>query len=1371
MALSVAKPKAQQKLVVVRNYGMQGNTYNPQQTASPQITYNPQQTYNPQKTSNPQAAAVAAAVARYKAAAEAQAAAIRKEQLRVQVQGQINNKVSLNTDKFKLQVASPLFQNKLTVGKSKNVKFKMPEQTEYEKEYQKQYEKALADFNKQRQPGKKNLFQTAWDKLSGGQDRRDVAARQYAEAQANKINKQGFKTYETKLNKYLKKQATVQAAVNRAALTMTQSQFDAYVKSEQAKIDKEYQELTKMAAGFTASMDAYDKSSKRPLTSFLAKATTKLAGTVQAKAIGKIFQYTLGAGSRNLPSIVTAPSRIVNTIGNLNTNDRQINKYGGETANRKGSKDNAWQASFNQRNFNIKPVKDQKFDKNKAYKELSSGKAQFSVQNQLYARRFKAAKTEKEKQKIAEEYWKDRNRVARNNNSAKELFADPLIPFSGGLKAAAKVGLAAKFLKTSKTGQLTTTFKNKVAENKAVQWLAAEHKNPQEKFFEARNAARDLSRQQQTVLLDKVVAINKKLEANPKYDLSIFDDLKSMSPSEIRVLQRMSGDAKFKLTDRVLLAGNKAARTKLETIAKRYIDFTEKMKLVDAVEKTRYGRGKKMYSPRTVWDRGSDLANYDFRRRSRGGIQSADDFLHGVTDRFFKSDLNDVMTAQGKNNVALKKELSGVWDEYGKSFSTAQKSVAAAKKQYNRDTTGIFKRARNKPDRSGWKPKDDVSVGRATLNSAKSIQAAPMKIWKASVLKLRPAWTVNNVLYNTQAAVLAGGRDALKEQAKMVSPRYWRKAMDESRSTFGSNIGKEIGTKGRLNRFYTGVEDWSRVAAGRAALKKGYTEKQAVKRVNKYLYDYKTRNIERPIKTVIPFWHWNKNLTKAAVQMPLDRPGAAIAYSRTDRYQNSQFDTEFKKVAPELKKLGYTDAEIEKIKNENSGRFKGRLKIGDRWFNTPFNAFSDKGLTQFGLNPFIATGAEVASAKDNWGKEIGGNDASFLRRLITKFPQVELGRNFFNSLQISKGKLKPTLNYIGKEGSEGYGMGKTKQGFDPKKQNYRKEMDPRNKLTSNATAFLGVPSSIKFDAKKLIETKRLQKITAEYFKLDTSKMEYEEGEAARQQLFKKYGITPDEFYKGVLGKYDSDNTLKIKKMKEDAKLANDKLFDEYGKQPYGTRAKWAAQKMKELNDAGYFDDNPFLSSFVKSAKYKSDKGWLTPTIVAKQQYGSQKKADYEYAKRTGDWSKYNKKYGTKQTQKSKDYQLAKRSGNWAPYFAKYGRKSNKQSPFQADGKYFKSAESMARYQEGKFWQEYENATPEQRKELLAKNPKYNKRSNWTAADWLAEKKRKKAQIKQNAKNFAPVANIAAANKASTEVKATRFRATLKPRNKKVVFAR
>ena len=71
-----------------------------------------------------------------------------------------------------------------------------------------------------------------------------------------------------------------------------------------------------------------------------------------------------------------------------------------------------------------------------------------------------------------------------------------------------------------------------------------------------------------------------------------------------------------------------------------------------------------------------------------------------------------------------------------------------------------------------------------------------------------------------------------------------------------------------------------------------------------------------------------------------------------------------------------------------------------------------------------------------------------------------------------------------------------------------------------------------------------------------------------------------------------------------------------------------------------------------------------------------------------------------------EYQKAKKTGDWS-WFDKNPSGKKRSSPFQYDGKYFKSQETMDKYIEGKFWRDYYALkTTKERQALLAEFPQF-----------------------------------------------------------------
>lgn len=1344
MALRVITSPTQPKLRVTTNPGGMQNGANPQRTAPAQTIQQtapaqriqpaaPAQFYQPAApvVQAPTAAEVAAAAESVRRAAEAEATRQREAR---RATAQTNLNASVQSNKNKLTVKSIIAKPRLSVRASAIPKIKVPEMSIYDRAYAKAYEEALKNFDSKTSRKDGNFFADIWDKVSFGQDRRTVAAREYAAKEAQRIADQSVKDYDSKLNGFISEQAKRRAAIENAKFG-SQVDFDKAVAEYSQWESEQVNNLEASRAIITAQLEAYGERSQKPLSTVAGRAAAFASTLPQKLEDNPIWKYTLGSGDRNIPSVASIIPRAVNWIGNINTNNRNIYVSGGEVKNRLKTNENAWQSTLNQRNFNIRPWVDRELSKDEKEK-------MFGAEASKRAKYWNETKKIKDQKLKSREYWidtlyQDYNRTHRFWNSTLEFAADPTNLVTEGAKVAkglgwleksSELGRATKatswaFNAADRAAEVVSTIKS----NKAINWLLSEAKTPTDKLHDAIKIAKTEQATIQATLLTEIKRLNSVLDEGARLDLSVFDDLKRLSDDDAAVLQRMT-NGKFATKDRLALVGRdmKPIREHLERVAAKWDEFSEKMKAADGVINSRFGAGKKFYSPHTKWldGAGLDLDSYNFKLKKKSRkIQTADDMYAGMVDRYFVSDFDKVYGDQMSEFTRQRDEYKGIYDlMMHKNREKISEAYGKTKTPYQR---------------------------------AKRLVGAPMRFWKKSVLKYRPAWAVNNAIYNVQGAALAGGASAVAEQVKMLNPRYWRKAMSESRQYFGSNLGKEIG-KGKIAKFHAGLEDWSRVAAGRALMKKGKEIPEAIKRVDKYLFNYTTKNWERPIKAVLPFWQFQKNVAKAAAQMPFDRPYAASTYGRFDRYQKEQFDKEFETVIPQLKEMGYSDDEIEAIRIDNKKYFKDKLKIGNKWINTPFNAFSEKGLTSFGLNPYLSAPGEVAASKDSFGRPI--QHATFINRLLSKFPQADLIKQYLS---------KPTKTaWIGKPGSEGYGLSKEMQGFDKSSSNYSAALDPRAKLKQNTAAFFGMPRSMEFDKNKLLKNKALEKAAKDYFALSVDGKEFDQLDAERQDIFDKYGITEGEFYAGILAKYDSANTKRIKGMKENARKMNESLFDEYAKQPVGTRSTWAVNKIRELTASGYFDNNPFLRSFkfvTPAVVAKTDK--RTAYLKAKQsgdwseyskKYGttkSQKSIDREKALATGDWSEYRRKYGVNQSQKSKDREYAVATGNWSGYRERYGTKS---TPYSYAGKFFKTADSMQKYIDGEFWRRYDSSDKETKKRMLAEHPEYNTRQNWTTADWNAWRSSRTAEQRNKINSNANLAGTVVAMRGRTYAGAKAF---------------
>lgn len=1129
---------------------------------------------------------------------------------------------------------------------------------------------------------------SGWFGLGSSQSARNFADERGQELSSDKYLKQ----YNDRLDAHNKMQAKLQADFEAKKLKLSEADANALADKYNKQLQDSVDSLEYTRAAYDGLVSGYGAKSSEKLTDPASRLggwfNKNVRDGVPGKIAGGIFNYTIGQGSQNVPSLVTAPSRLVNTVGNWSGLTQNRNYHQGKTDNSKvTSLSDAWTKSFQQRNLNFAQPKQQSKDQflTAMYDKLAikeSGRSK----DQWY----------KAKQKDLDRMWSDANRQSKESNYVLEATADPLM-------AAGKLGKAAKALPLTKAAQSSSWLSkasgavSKLKETKPLKWALSDHKNYASRKNEFVQQELDDIYQKKPQIRKLITQWqenkgNIKAAEKVKFSNAVIEDFAGLDKFQVAAFQQFVRSGKdwgaIKNAERF----SKGERANIEKLADKWGSNFKTL------------RDKELKHGIQTPERFGYLPQY----RRKFSLTSV------IKGRKGKDGGDPWFIKEQKAGMQSKKDLI-------KSMSARQYSSTAARQDFPvlRDIIGGRKDIAENINRI-----DDVEkyVKRTKWEKGMQVAGAPIRAWKKAVLLGNPAWYVNNELFNQMQGISAGGLKFLKNQRgtgkylkHIESNAKGRLRPSEAQKMVrdvGTSINKEVGA-GKLATLATKQENRARVALYRTFRQKGMSHAEATKKVNDNLFDYSTKNWERPIKSVMPFYSWNKGLAKAAVKMPLQKPKTALVFNKLDRYQGTQFDVEFDKVVPDLEKLGYTKEEIEKIRADQAKYFKGRLKIGDKWTTTPFNAFSEKGMSNLGFNPFFSAVGEAGTATDNFNQPLKGKDAGLGRRIMSKFPQPELARKSLAAFDVASGKKKPSFGWIGKAGSEGYGLTKEKQGYDKTKPNYVRNLDPTANIKTDLLKFVGVPRLLEFDKGKLIETKKMQKVVGDYFSINTKDMDFEAANKARQAVFNKYGVTEDEFYKGVLAKYDSETTKGVKKQKEEAAAKNKSLFEEYAAQPQGTRNIWATNKLRQLVADGYFNDNPFLKSFK----------WINGDSAAK----ADRQVAYQDAKRTGNWTKWQATYGDtrKKSEKKLAYDKAKASGDWSAYRKTYGTKT---TPYKIGDKYFKSAESMQKYKDGAFWKRYASASKTERKVLLADNPEYNKRQGWTQAQWDEDRiKRKQAE--------------------------------------------
>lgn len=413
----------------------------------------------------------------------------------------------------------------------------------------------------------------------------------------------------------------------------------------------------------------------------------------------------------------------------------------------------------------------------------------------------------------------------------------------------------------------------------------------------------------------------------------------------------------------------------------------------------------------------------------------------------------------------------------------------------------------------------------------------PTKIWKASVLGARPSWIINNVSHNIPASVMGGGagtlksygriaRDMLKE--RKLTPKMLKNMPEE---VLGNTMSKE-GLGDKLGAFGGWFEGLSRGAMYDNLIRKGMTPAEATKQVNRYLFDYSTtKNWERPIKAVLPFWNWQKNITKFVATMPLNNPRAFKVYKLI---KQEFMDKPLSEIPDEIR--SYTDPESGKEITWNPRKgYEGKIKIpGMGWRSVPFLPIMPDQLDQIGISPWLRLSEELLTGKDTFGNSLM-RDNKILDRILNVFPQTGLIKDYANK------DKKTTENWLSTSG-----YSKNSQGFDPSKPNYDEKLDNNKKWERTRNNYFtgGWGTFKKFDKAKYDDTKNYGAFTKDWFSRDFDKefnlpketstpeerqIAYEKKQAAKSDLAKKYGYDlQKDIYDTNWRKYDTEATRKAK---------------------------------------------------------------------------------------------------------------------------------------------------------------------------------------------------------------------------------------------------
>lgn len=430
-------------------------------------------------------------------------------------------------------------------------------------------------------------------------------------------------------------------------------------------------------------------------------------------------------------------------------------------------------------------------------------------------------------------------------------------------------------------------------------------------------------------------------------------------------------------------------------------------------------------------------------------------------------------------------------------------------------------------------------------------------VWRQSVLKYRPAWYVNNEVFNQIAGTTAGGFGFLKNQKgyknylTKLADELGDDAVEEVVGGFSKYVGgsaddlAKIGSRKGLSRFLdlaTDQETRARTALYKWARDKGASHADAIKETNKWLFNYNYKNIERPLRTVAPFYKFNAGVTRTVGALPWRSPRASTVFRTINR---ELYEKPLNNL-PEGDPNGFNPRDA----------YKGKAGFGDTFVSTPFYPFQREGVGEFSKNPILSGIDELATNRDKYGNRLDGQ--SWWRSFSQAFPQLDLALVTKDALQNPTSTKKWLAN----------GSALPKE----------KTTDNTAIVAKKVRSFIGIPSKTTFNREKFEETKRFLEFNKEFWNQDWDNMEFEQKNKLQNEIANKYGFDlQKDIYNGWFAQNDTLFTSGVKARKSQGFKTTQDFWTGYWEQPEGERSKYVQEKRLDYERDQEFINNPYAN--------------------------------------------------------------------------------------------------------------------------------------------------------------------------------------------------
>ena len=310
-------------------------------------------------------------------------------------------------------------------------------------------------------------------------------------------------------------------------------------------------------------------------------------------------------------------------------------------------------------------------------------------------------------------------------------------------------------------------------------------------------------------------------------------------------------------------------------------------------------------------------------------------------------------------------------------------------------------------------------------------------VWRTSVLALSPRWVFNNFMGNTLlnlagavnpfAYIKAG--QLMKKARVLAKEKGWtvNKAMKKlgipeevSRGLYQAEargsaaglaqvaktapvqnrLGKALNYTGLpqmakgMYRFNSGIESFYRTAHYLDKIgKPGFNSKLAIKSVNEFLFDYTGLSAmeKATIRRILPFWSWQKNITRLVATYPFKYPQRMAVLQKVQKLVEEPEGMNFD-FLPEYMK-SYVPTPFKSTNEET-------MYLSTRGLNP----FSDVGVGLSNINPMLKIGLEQITGTNLFknrpfsspDRPYGSDEKitpNIFRHIASQFPQYQLFQN------------------------------------------------------------------------------------------------------------------------------------------------------------------------------------------------------------------------------------------------------------------------------------------------------------------------------------------------------------------------------------------